>query len=74
METVQRRMTKMIQGLRILPYKDRLKRFNLHSLERRTARGDMIEVFKWVKGIKVLKISRQDRTRGNGYIYLKYLP
>ena len=45
---------------------------NLHFLERK-ARGDMIEVFKWVKGInkgninKVLEISIQDRTRGNGY-------
>ena len=50
MEAVQRRMTEMIQGLRNLPYKDRLKRLNLHSLERR-AIGNMIEVFKWVKGI-----------------------
>ena len=62
----------MIQGLRNLPNKDRLKRLNLHSLERRV-RGDMIEIFKWVKGInkgninKVLEISSQDRTRGNGY-------
>ena len=41
-----------IQGLRNLPYKYRLKRLtNLHSFERRRARGDMIEVFKWVKGI-----------------------
>ena len=51
METVQRRMIKMIQGLRNLSYKDRLKRLNLHSLERRKTRGDMIEVFKWVKRI-----------------------
>ena len=51
LEAVQRRMTKMIQGLRNLPYKDRLKRLNLHSLERRRARGYMIEVFKWVQGI-----------------------
>ena len=50
MKAIQRRMTKMIQGLRNLPYKDRLKRLNLQSLERR-ARGDTIEVFKWVKGI-----------------------
>ena len=50
LEAVQRKMTKMIQGQRNLTYKDRLKRLNLHSLERR-ARGDMIEVFKWVKGI-----------------------
>ncbi len=61
-------MTKMIQGLQNLPYKDRLKRLNLHSQERRRARGDMIEVYKWVKGIKkgninqVLEISSQDRT------------
>ena len=40
---VHRRMTKMIQGLRNLPYKDRLKRLNLHSLERRKARRDMID-------------------------------
>ena len=45
LEAVQRRMTKIIQGLRNLPYKDRLKRLNLHSLERK-ARGDIIEVFK----------------------------
>ena len=73
LEAVQRRMTKMIQGLRNLPYRDRLKRLNLHSLERRRARGDMIEVYKWVKGInkgnieQVIEISSQDRTRGNGY-------
>ena len=45
LEAVQRRMTKMIQGLRNLPYKDKLKRLNLHSLERRTRR-DKIEIFK----------------------------
>ena len=73
LEAVQRIMTKMIQELRNLPYKDRLKHLNLHSLERKMARGDMIEVLKWVKGTskenidQVLKISSQDRTRGNGY-------
>ena len=50
LEAVQRRMTKMIQRIRNLTYKDRLKHFNLHSLERRRVRGDLIEVFKWVKG------------------------
>ena len=73
LEAVQRRMTKMIQGMRNLPYKDRLNRLNLHSLERRRARGDMIEVYKWVKGInkghidQVIEISSQGRTRSNGY-------
>ena len=73
LEVVQRRMTKMIQGMRNLPYRERLRRLNLHSLERRRARGDLIEVFKWVKGInkgncdQVIEFSSQDRTRGNGY-------
>ncbi len=39
LESVQRRMTKMIQGLRTLPYQKSLK---LHSLERRRVRGDLI--------------------------------
>ena len=44
------------------------------------ARGNMIEIFKWVKEInkeninQVLEISSQDRTRGNGYCgYVMYL-
>ena len=46
---------------------------NLHSLERRRLRGDLIEVFKWYRGYnkgdvsKILKISSQDRTRSNGF-------
>ena len=72
LEAVQRRMTKMIQGLRNIPYKDRLKQLNLHSLERRRARGDLIEVYKWVKGInkgnidQVIEVSNQSKTRSNG--------
>ena len=67
-------MTKMIQGMMgNLPYKDRLNRLNLHSLERRRARADMTEVYKWVKGInkrsieQVIEISSQGRTRSNRY-------
>ena len=43
------RITKIIQRLRNLTYKDRVKYLNLHSLERRSVRGDLIEMFKWVK-------------------------
>lgn len=73
LENVQRRMTKMIHEVRNLSYENRLKRLNLHSLERRRVRGDLIEVFKWMKGInkgdisRVLKVSSQDRTRSNGF-------
>ena len=54
-------------------YRERLKSLNLHSLERRRIRGDLIEVYKWVKGFnkgdinKVLIVKEQGRTRNNGY-------
>ena len=57
-------MAKMIQGLRNLPYKGRSKCLNLHSLERRRVIGDMIEVFKWVKGINKRNINQ---VLENGY-------
>ena len=73
LEAVQRRMTKRIQGMRDIPYERRLKMLKLHSLERRRLRGDLIEVFKWYRGYnkgdisKVLRVSKQDRTRNNGF-------
>ena len=73
LEAVQKRMTRLIEGVRNLTYEERLKRLNLHSLERRRLRGDLIEVFKWFKGInkgdiaKVLKVKEQGRTRTHGY-------
>ena len=73
LEAVQRRMTKRIQGMRDIPYNRRLKMLKLHSLERRRLRGDLIEVFKWYRGYnkgdisKVLRVSKQDRTRNNGF-------
>lgn len=71
-ESVQRRMTKMIPGLRELPYNERLGRLNLHSLQRRRLRGDLIEVCKWIKGISkvdfndIFKVDKSVRIRGNG--------
>ena len=50
LEAVQRKMTKLIQGIRYLTYKDRLKHLNLLSLKRRRVRGNLIEVFIWIKG------------------------
>ena len=73
LESVQRRMTKMIEGIHNVSYERRLKLLKLHSLERRRVRGDLIEIFKWVNGFnkrdvrKVLTISSQDRTRNNGF-------
>ncbi len=73
LESVQRRMTKMIHSIRNLPYEERLKRLNLHSLERRRVRGDLIEVYKWMTGINkgdigsILIVNQENRTRNNGF-------
>ena len=61
-----------------IPYERRLKKLNLHSLERRRLRGDLIEVFKWYRGYnkgdvnRILRVSNQDRTRNNGFKIDKY--
>ena len=41
----------MIPGLARLSYEERLKETELYTLERRWLRGDMIEMFKRMKGI-----------------------
>ena len=43
--------TKMVYGFNDLTYEQRLKRLNITTLETRRLRGDLIEVFKIVKGV-----------------------
>ena len=50
-ERVQRRTTRLIPGLARLSYEERLKETGLYTLERRWLQGDMIEMFKIMKGI-----------------------
>ena len=49
-ERVQKRATKLVTLLRNVPYKERLKKLNLPSLEHRRKRGDMITCYKIVTG------------------------
>ena len=73
LERVQRRATKLIPRLRNKPYEERLKELNLFSLEKRRLRGDLIEVFKMIRGFANVTISDyvtvdQERvTRSNGF-------
>ncbi|KAK3084777.1 hypothetical protein FSP39_018740 [Pinctada imbricata] len=71
-ENTQRRATKLIKDISHLPYTQRMKILGIPSLEYRRIRCDMIQVFKYVKGIDVvdenlLTPSENTRTRGNKY-------
>ena len=46
--------TRLIPGLARLGYEERLKETGLYSLERRRLQGDMMEMFKIMKGIDEL--------------------
>lgn len=50
LERIQHRFTRMIPGLRGLPYTDRLQSLGLWSLEERRNRADLLEVFRMYKG------------------------
>jgi hypothetical protein len=50
LEEVQKRATKLVPGLRNLPYKDRLIALNITTLETRRKRGDAIQFYKLANG------------------------
>ena len=71
-EGVLRRATRVVPGLKELSYEERLEKMGLPSMSFRRARGDMIEVFKYVHGIykvsdPLLKLSSVTNTRGHSY-------
>lgn len=47
---MQRRATKLLPGLNLKTYEERLELLELPSLEFRRKRGDMIEAYKYVHG------------------------
>src|SRR6267154_6881367 len=76
-EKVQRRATKMISERNKLSYEDRLKMTGLSTLEARRNRGDLIEVFKLLKGFSKVdykhffQLVNSSKTRGNKYKLVK---
>ena len=57
-EGVQRRVTNMVSDVRGKSYEDRLKQLHLTTLETRRIRGDLIEVFRILKGFEDVDASK----------------
>eukprot|EP00061_Rhincodon_typus_P010496 g34836.t1 len=51
LESAQKRFNRMLLGMEGLNYKERLDRLRLYSLEHRRLRGDLIELYKIMRGI-----------------------
>ena len=55
LEKVQHRFTRMVPGMKVLPYNERLRQLGLWTIEERRNRADLIEMFK-------MRCSREART------------
>ena len=75
LESVQRRATKMVPGMKNCDYATRLKKLALPSLSYRRKRGDMIEVYKYTHGlykVSALPVEVEEKTtRGHNYKLMK---
>ena len=76
-EKIQKRATKIVFGMKNLPYEQRLQQLNLDSLEKRRTIFDLSEVYKIFRGLSIIKPEEffirniDQRTRGH---YVKLFP
>lgn len=73
LEKVQHRATKMIQGISGMDYGSRLRTLNMYSLEDRRIRGDLIQVFKFIKqqDVEGFDFVTNNKTRGHNFKLIK---
>ena len=77
LEKVQHRAAKMVNECRGLKYEDRLLGTGLITLEERRERGDLIQVFKMIKGIdkvdhnNFFRLAKTSRSKGHSFKLLK---
>jgi len=78
LEKVQHRFTRMVPGMKVLPYNERLRQLGLWTLEERPNRADLIEMFKMLRGKScpsydsMFERSRNLSTRGHSVKLMKH--